>query len=137
MSLKVIQWATGVVGRAAIQYVITHPQLELVGCWVHSADKDGVDAGELAGGEAIGILATTDIDALVALEAGCVMYSPIMPDESIVCRLLESGKNVVTPLGWIFPGSAMSVVLSLPVRLATAPCTAVAFIPVVLPSAFP
>ncbi len=104
MSLKVIQWATGGVGRAAIQYVIAHPQLELVGCWVHSPDKNGVDAGELAGGEPIGVLATTDADALVALQADCVMYSPVMPDESIVCRLLESGKNVVTPLGWIFPG---------------------------------
>jgi hypothetical protein len=46
---RVIQWATGGVGRAAIQAVLHHPELELVGCWVHSADKDGRDAGELAG----------------------------------------------------------------------------------------
>lgn len=34
---RVIQWATGGVGKAAIQGVLRHPELELVGCWVHSA----------------------------------------------------------------------------------------------------
>ncbi len=50
MTYKVIQWATGGVGRAAIQGILDHPQLELVGCWVHSAEKVGADAGELATG---------------------------------------------------------------------------------------
>ena len=31
--------ATGGVGKAAIQGVLRHPELELVGCWVHSDDK--------------------------------------------------------------------------------------------------
>ena len=101
--LRVIQWATGGVGQAAIQGVIRHPDLELVGCWVHSADKDGRDAGELAGEAPIGVAATTDIDALLALDADCVMYSPLLPDEAVVTRILRSGKNVVTPLGWVYP----------------------------------
>ena len=42
---RVIQWATGGVGKAAIQGVLRHPDLELVGCWVHSADKSGRDVG--------------------------------------------------------------------------------------------
>ncbi len=54
---RVIQWATGGVGRAAIEGVLAHPDLELVGCWVHSADKDGVDVGELIGIEPIGVAA--------------------------------------------------------------------------------
>jgi 2,4-diaminopentanoate dehydrogenase len=49
MSLRVIQWATGGVGRAAIQAIVSHPELELVGCWVHDPAKVGRDAGELAG----------------------------------------------------------------------------------------
>ena len=100
---RVIQWATGGVGRAAIQGVLRHPELELVGCWVHSADKDGRDAGELAGEDPIGVAATTDIAALLATDADCVMYSPLLPDDAVVAAILRSGKNVVTPVGWVYP----------------------------------
>lgn len=100
---RVIQWATGGVGKAAIQCVIRHPELELVGCWVHSSDKEGRDAGELAGESPIGVSATTDVDALLALEADAVMYSPLLPDEAVVAAILRSGKNVVTPVGWVYP----------------------------------
>ncbi len=47
--------------------------------------------------------ATDDVDALLALEADCVIYSPIFADPSVVVRILESGKNIVTPLGWFYP----------------------------------
>jgi len=104
MTYRVIQWATGGVGRAAIEAIASHPELELVGCWVHDEGKAGRDAGEIAGIRALGVEATNDIDALLALEADCVMYAPIMADRKEVVRLLESGKNVVTPLGWFFPG---------------------------------
>ncbi len=100
---RVIQWATGGVGRAAIQGAIRHPELELVGCWVHSADKQGRDAGELAGGAPIGVAATTDVGELLALDADCVMYSPLLPDDAVVAAILRSGKNVVTPVGWVYP----------------------------------
>ena len=100
---RVIQWATGGVGRAAIQDVIRHPELELVGCWVHSDDKSGRDAGELAGEQPIGVAATTDVDALLATDADCVMYSPLLPDDAVVAAILRSGKNVVTPVGWVYP----------------------------------
>jgi hypothetical protein len=100
---RAIQWATGGVGRAAIQGVIAHPELELVGCWVHSADKAGRDAGELAGEDPIGVAATTDVEALLAIDADCVMYSPLLPDDAVVAAILRSGKNVVTPVGWVYP----------------------------------
>ncbi len=100
---RVIQWATGGVGKAAIQGIVRHPELELVGCWVHDPDKAGRDAGELAGEGPIGVAATTDIDVLLALEADCVMYSPLLPDDQVVMRILRSGKNVVTPVGWVYP----------------------------------
>jgi hypothetical protein len=103
MPIEVVQWATGGVGRAAIQAVAAHPELELVGCWVHSADKEGRDAGELAGIGPLGVAATRDIDALLDSGADCVVYAPLVPDEALVCRMLEAGLDVVTPLGWVFP----------------------------------
>ena len=103
MTYRVVQWATGGVGRAAIEGVLAHPELELVGCWVHSDDKAGHDAGELAGLGPVGVLATTDVDELLALGADCVVYSPLMPDAAVVRRILAAGTSVVTPLGWIHP----------------------------------
>ena len=105
MTLKVIQWATGGVGRAAIDGIVAHPELQLVGCWVHSADKAGRDVGDICGREPLGVIASNDVDALLALEADCVLYAPVMPDNALVARVLASGKDVVTPLGWFYPGA--------------------------------
>src|SRR5688500_16940318 len=63
-ALRVIQWATGGVGRAAIEGIVAHPDLELVGVWVHAEDKVGQDAGTLAGIDPLGVAATDDVDAL-------------------------------------------------------------------------
>ena len=100
---RLIQWATGNVGRAAIEGALAHPQLELVGCWVHSAEKDGVDVGTLVGRDAIGVAAGTDVDTLLAVDADAVLYSPLFADPELVKRILQSGKDVVTPLGWFYP----------------------------------
>ena len=103
MAYRVIQWATGNVGRAAVQGILSHPQLELAGAWVHSADKAGRDVGDLCGLGPVGVRATADIDEILALHADCVVYSPLLPQRDEVVRLLESGKNVVTPVGWFYP----------------------------------
>jgi hypothetical protein len=103
MTYRVIQWATGNVGRAAVQGILSHPQLELVGAWVHSADKAGRDVGDLCGVGPIGVKATNDVEQILALPADCVLYSPLLPQLDEVVRLLESGKNVVTPVGWFYP----------------------------------
>ena len=107
MSYRVVQWATGNLGRAAIEGIDSHPDLELVGVWVHSEDKVGKDAGELAQRPDLqtGVAATNDVDALLALEPDCVLYSPLMADEAEVVPFLERGINVVTPLGWFYPRS--------------------------------
>ena len=109
MAYRVIQWATGNVGRAAVEGIVGHPDLELVGTWVHSPDKAGRDVGELCGIAPVGVLATGDEDRLLALGADCVLYSPLLPDTAQVIRILESGKNVVTPLGWFYPFASMDV----------------------------
>src|ERR1700754_3448418 len=100
---RVIQWATGEVGKAAIECVLNHPQLELVGCWVHSADKSGRDVGDIVGTAALGVAATSNIDEVLALDADCVVYSPLVPNDDEVIAILRSGKNVVTPVGWVDP----------------------------------
>ncbi len=106
MTLRVVQWATGGVGRAAIAGIAEHPDLELVGCWVHSPHKVGVDAGALAGTDPLGVAASDDVDALIELRPDCVLYSPIFADPQLVRRFLSAGINVVTPVGWIRPPDA-------------------------------
>ena len=101
--LRVIQWATGGVGKAAIECVLNHPQLELIGCWVHSANKNGVDVGQILGREDLGVAASSSTDEILALDADCVMYSPLVPSDEEVIAILRSGKNVVTPVGWVYP----------------------------------
>src|ERR1700745_151595 len=101
MAYRVIQWSTGNVGRHALRLVAEHPDLGLVGLWVHSADKAGKDAGEHAGGAPLRGAATTDADALLALDADCVVYTAtadLRPAEAIadMARIAASGKNIVS-----------------------------------------
>ena len=103
MALRVIQWATGSVGKAAIDCIVQHPELELVGCWVHSKDKHGKDVGDIVGTSPRGVTATTSIDDILATEADAVVYTPLMGNTDEVAALLRSGKNVVTPIGWFYP----------------------------------
>lgn len=100
--LRIIQWATGSVGRHAIAAIDEDPRLELAGVWVHGEAKDGQDAGTLAGIHPIGVAATRNMDAILALDADCVLYAPLLADVDEMCRILESGKNLVTPTGFSF-----------------------------------
>ncbi|MDV3124174.1 dihydrodipicolinate reductase [Mycobacterium sp. 21AC1] len=111
MTLKVVQWATGGVGVAAIKGVLDHPDLELVGCWVHSEAKNGRDVGDLIGGEPLGVIATNNIEDILRLEADAVIYAPLLPNPDEVAALLRSGKNVVTPVGWVYPSEKQAAPL--------------------------
>ncbi len=101
MTYRVVGWSTGGVGRLAIRAIARRPDLELAGVWVHSTDKDGVDAGTLAGIDPLGIAATTDADALLAAQPDCVCYSASGEELDAAAvpemvRMLEAGVNVVT-----------------------------------------
>jgi hypothetical protein len=104
MTLRVVQWATGNVGRAAVEAIVSHPELRLSGAWVHSKEKVGCDVGELCGLGQLGIQATNVIDEVIALGPDCVLYAPLLPNQQEVIQLLEAGINVVTPLNWFYPG---------------------------------
>ena len=99
---RVIQWATGSIGQIAIQSFARNPQFELVGCYVTSDEKVGRDAGEIAGIDPVGVIATNSVDEVLALDADCVHYAPLHADLDEMCRILESGKNLVTPAGFVF-----------------------------------
>jgi 4-hydroxy-tetrahydrodipicolinate reductase len=99
VSLRVVQWATGNIGTYALRSVIEHPDLSLAGVYVHSEAKAGRDAGELCGLSPVGVVATQDVDEIVALGADCVLYMPAACDFDEVCQLLGSGANVVTTRG--------------------------------------
>ena len=104
---RVVQWAAGRMGKKAIRAVAGHPDLELVGLYVHSEDKKGKDAGVLAGISPLGILATRDIEDVVALEPDCVLYMQEGFDLDDVTRLLSSGINVITTRNEFFYAAAM------------------------------
>jgi hypothetical protein len=106
MVLRVVQWTTGNVGERSVRAVVGNPDLELVGCFAWSADKVGRDVGELCGIEPVGVAATDDVAALLALDADCIVYNPMWPDVDELVRLLESGANVVTTAAFI-DGSAL------------------------------
>ncbi len=113
MKHRIILWGTGFVGRMVLKQVIEQPGFELAGVIVHDPGKAGRDAGELAGLGPVGIRATTDVDAALALEADAVGYfanADLRPLDAIqdMARALARGKNVVsssvTPL--VYPKSA-------------------------------
>ncbi|WP_345312100.1 diacylglycerol kinase [Gordonia alkaliphila] len=102
MTVRVVEWSTGTVGRHAIAGIDAHSELELVGVWVSDPAKVGRDAGELAGlGRDLGVLATGDADALIALAPDAIVHTAMTDDrvmESIqdLQRFLRAGINVVS-----------------------------------------
>lgn len=112
MTNRVIQWATGTVGKHAIRGIVENSELELVGLYVHSKDKAGSDAGTIAGIEPLGISATNSIEQVLDIEADCIIHSPLPsaiygddPEADIknICQALRSGKNVITVVGFMYP----------------------------------
>lgn len=101
MPLSVVTWGTGNVGKYALRAVINHPELELIGHIVSSDAKAGKDAAELAGLDTpTGILASNDIDAMLALKPDCVCYTAhsetrMLEAAEDQARCLQQGINVV------------------------------------------
>jgi 4-hydroxy-tetrahydrodipicolinate reductase len=101
-TLKVVAWSTGNAGRHAIAGIDARPELELVGVWVSNPDKVGQDAGQLAGlGRDLGVLATHDADALIALKPDCIVHTAIADNRlaealADLQKFLRAGINVVS-----------------------------------------
>ena len=103
--VRVAVWSTGGIGTIAIRAIQRRPDLELVGVWVHSPEKEGRDAGELADIGPIGVAATNDVDAILGAGVDCVVYAAQGPDQDAASvpdyvKLLSAGVNVSTTSSW-------------------------------------
>lgn len=108
MSFRVIQWATGAMGRSCLRAVIDHPAMTLAGLYVYGDAKQGKDAGEIARRPATGVIATRDIEEILALDADVVIHCarlapPYGSHDADIIRLLASGKNVISINGYSDP----------------------------------
>ncbi|WP_426563842.1 dihydrodipicolinate reductase [Angustibacter sp. McL0619] len=105
-----MQWATGSIGRTCLRAVLDSPDHELVGLVVYSERKAGQDAGTIARRDPTGVIATRDIEQVIAMEADVVLHTPRIQlaydaHDADLCRLLRSGKNVITTAGNHYPGA--------------------------------
>lgn len=119
---RVVQWATGAVGRTALRRVIDHPDLQLIGVYVYDSNKVGLDAGVIARRPSTGITATNRIADIIALEPDVVIHTSRLTDpyelqNADVVRLLASGIDVISTAGFHDP-SCHGVAFAGPLRAA-------------------
>jgi len=105
---RVVQWATGSMGRTALRRVLDHPDLELAGVYVYDARKVGIDAGELARRPPTGVRATDRIEDIIALRPDVVLHMsritlPYEKQNAEVARLLAAGIDVISTAGFHHP----------------------------------
>jgi 2,4-diaminopentanoate dehydrogenase len=105
---RVVQWATGSMGRTALRRVIDHPDLELAGVYVYDPRKVGVDAGEIARRPPTGVRATNRIEDVIALRPDVVLHMsritlPYEKQNADVVALLAAGINVISTAGFHHP----------------------------------
>lgn len=108
MKHRVIQWATGAMGKTCLRAVIDHPAMELVGLFVYGENKAGRDAGDIAKRAPTGVTATRDMDEILALDADVVIHCarlapPYGSHDVEILQLLAAGKNVISINGYSRP----------------------------------
>jgi 2,4-diaminopentanoate dehydrogenase len=105
---RIIIWGPGAMGQACIREIVKRPEFKLVGVLAYNDSKAGKDIGELMGIGPLGVKIINDKQAIYAMDADVVIWAgrPAFDPESMdqeVLRLLESGKNVVTPAAYHYP----------------------------------
>ena len=100
-TIKVAAIGTGNVGQHALTQLITDPRFELTAVWVSSDAKAGKDAAELVAlDNSTGVIATTDLDEVLATNPLCAVYTA-MADNRLpealedYRKILAAGVNVV------------------------------------------
>ncbi|MCV7261264.1 NAD(P)H-dependent amine dehydrogenase family protein [Mycobacterium shimoidei] len=111
MSKRVVVWGTGFVGKMVIPEIIKHPHFDLVGVGVSNPAKVGRDVGDICElPEPVGITATDNVDALIALKPDALVhYGPTAAHAeaniALMTRFLQAGIDVcstaMTP--WVWP----------------------------------
>ncbi|MDP9115943.1 MAG: dihydrodipicolinate reductase [Actinomycetota bacterium] len=108
---RIVVWGTGFVGKLVIEQLVRHPEFELVGVGVSNPDKVGKDVGDICSIPPLGVIATDDLDALVALRPDALVhYGPTAAKAEdnirVMSTFLRAGVDVcstaMTP--WVWPG---------------------------------
>jgi 4-hydroxy-tetrahydrodipicolinate reductase len=98
-----------------IPEVVRHPNFELVGVGVSNPDKAGRDVGEICGIGPIGLVATADIDALIACRPDALVHfgpTAAHADDNLrdIGAFLRAGIDVcstaMTP--WVWPSMRLN-----------------------------
>lgn len=106
MALRVIVCYTGGVGSEVVRLLLKNPSFELVGVMVHSEEKEGRDVGDIVGIAPVGLKATRDVDALVALRADVMAWHAVNWQPEVIARFLRAGTGVYSSIGgWYLPGT--------------------------------
>ncbi len=112
---RVVVWGTGFVGKMVIPEIVRHPSFELVGVGVNDSDKVGHDVGTICGIGPLGLAASDDVEALIALQPDALVhYGPTAAHAQDNIRLmgafLRAGVDVcstaMTP--WVWPSMALN-----------------------------
>lgn len=108
MKFRVIQWATGAMGKSCLRAVLDHSDLDLVGVRVYNPEKAGKDAGDIVKCAPTGVQTTRSTEEILALDADVVIHAariqpPYTHHNVDICRLLASGKNVISINGHTYP----------------------------------
>ena len=85
VTTRVVHCGTGLTGREALRAIIEDPALELVGQYVSTPEKVGMDAGDLCGLPPTGVLRP----AISTPSSPCVPTASVMP----ATRSVGSGKR--------------------------------------------
>ena len=100
-TIRVVQWTTGNVGKQSVEAVMKRADLELVGTTPGPRTSRARTSVKLCGLPPIGLTATHDVDALLALQPDCVIYNPMWFNVDEMVRILESGANIVATAAFI------------------------------------
>jgi hypothetical protein len=95
-------------GKTCLRAIIDHPDLELAGVYVYGDRKEGMDAGEIARRAPTGVVATRSMEEILGIDADVIIHAPRVQvpysaHNNDMCRLLASGKNLITINGHSFP----------------------------------
>ena len=85
--------------RQSVQAILPTPTSSWSGATRGRPTRSAGTSASCAGSTPIGVTATNDVDALLALKPDCVVYNPMWFDVDEMVRILEAGVNIVIDRG--------------------------------------